>query len=37
MTSWGNEIKKRVDTIIPEAGITLNARFLRKNIIILTF
>ena len=37
MAGWGNEIEKRVDTIIPEAGITLNARFFRKNIIILAF
>jgi len=37
MTGWGNEIEKRVDTIIPKAGITLNARFFRKNIVILAF
>jgi hypothetical protein len=37
MTGWGNEIEKRVDPIIPEAGITLNARFFCKNIIILAF
>lgn len=37
MAGWGNEIEKRMDTIIPEAGITLNARFFRKNIIILAF
>lgn len=37
MTSWGNEVEKRMDTIIPEAGVTLDARFLRENIIVLTF
>jgi hypothetical protein len=37
MTSWGNEVEKRMDTIVPEAGITLNARFLCENIIILAF
>jgi len=37
MTGWRNEIEKRVDTIIPEAGIALNSRFFRKNIIILAF
>jgi hypothetical protein len=37
MASWGDEVEKRMDTIVPKAGVTLDARFLRENIIILAF
>jgi len=30
-----DEIKEHVDTVVSEAGVTLNSRLLRKNIIIL--
>lgn len=37
MASWGDEVEHGVDTVIPEAGVTLDARLLRKNIIVLSF
>ena len=35
MTSGSDEIEKDVNSIISEAGITLDTRLLRKDIIIL--
>ena len=35
VTSWGNKIEKSMDTVIPEARVTLDAGLLRENIVIL--
>lgn len=37
MAGRGDEVEHGVDTVVPEAGVTLNARLLRKNIIVLPF
>lgn len=36
MTGWCDEVEQSVHTVVPEAGVTLNTRFLRKNIIVLS-
>ena len=35
MASRGDKIEKGVDAVVPEAGITLNARLFGKNVIVL--
>lgn len=35
MTSWGDKVEQRVDAVVPEAGVTLDARLHGENIIIL--
>jgi hypothetical protein len=35
MAGRSNEVQKSVNTIVAEAGVTLDTRLLRKNIIIL--
>ena len=37
MAGRGDEVKHGVDTVVPEAGVTLNARLLRENVIVLPF
>lgn len=37
MAGRGDEVEHGVDTIVPEAGVTLDARLLRKNVIVLPF
>lgn len=37
MAGRGDEVEHGVDTVVPEAGVTLNARLLRENIIVLSF
>lgn len=36
MASWRNEVEHSMDTIIPEAGVTLDTRLLRQDVIILS-
>jgi hypothetical protein len=36
MTSWGDKIEQGVDSIIAETWVTLDARFLCKNIVVLS-
>ena len=36
MASGCDKVEKGVDTIIPESGVTLDTRFFRKDVIILT-
>lgn len=35
MTSGRDEIEHGVDTIVAEAGVTLDARFLGENVVVL--
>jgi hypothetical protein len=37
MSGWGDKIEECVDTIIPKAGIALDARLLRENVVVLAF
>jgi hypothetical protein len=37
MASWGNEVEKSVNTVVPESGVTLDSRLFGENIIILAF
>lgn len=37
MTSRGDKVKKSMDTVVAEAGVTLDTGLLCKNIIILAF
>lgn len=37
VTRRRNEVKKSVNTVVPEARVTLDSRLLCKDIIILTF
>lgn len=37
MTSGGDKVEKGVDTVVAEAGVTLNPGLLRQNIIVLSF
>lgn len=36
MASWRNEVQESMDTVVPEAGVTLDSRFFGENIIVLT-
>ena len=36
MAGWSNEVEKDVNTVVAESGITLDARLLGKNIIVLS-
>lgn len=36
MTGGGDEVEHSVDTIVPEAGITLDARLLGQDVIVLS-
>ena len=36
MAGWGDEVEEGVDTVIPEARITLDTRLLSKNVVVLT-
>lgn len=36
MASRGNEVKHGVDTVVPEARVTLNTRLLGQNVIVLS-
>jgi hypothetical protein len=35
MTGGGDEVKHGVNTIVSKAGVTLDTRFLGKNVIVL--
>jgi hypothetical protein len=35
MASRCNEVQQNVDTVVAESGVTLNTRFLCKNVIVL--
>ena len=35
MASRGNEIKHGMNTVVPEAGVTLDSGFLAQNIVVL--
>jgi len=37
MTSRGDEVQQSVNSVIPETRVTLDARLLSKDVIILTF
>jgi hypothetical protein len=37
VSGWGNKVEKGVHSIVPEARITLDARFFGQNVVILTF
>lgn len=37
MAGRGDEVEHGVDTVVPETGVTLNARLLGENIIVLPF
>ncbi len=37
MTRRRDEVKQGMNTIVPESGITLDARFLCQDIIVLMF
>jgi hypothetical protein len=36
VSSGGDEVEKGVDTVVSEAGVTLDARFFGQDVIILT-
>ena len=36
MASRCDKVEQGMDTIIPESGVTLDTRFFRKDVIILT-
>lgn len=36
MTGWCNEVEERVYTIVTEPRVTLDTRFLREDIIVLS-
>jgi hypothetical protein len=36
MAGGGDEVEKRVHTVVTEAGVTLDTRLLRKNVIVLS-
>ena len=36
MTGWCDEVQKDMDTVVAEAGITLDTRFLGENAIVLS-
>jgi hypothetical protein len=36
MSSRRDEVEKGVDTVVPETGVTLDARFFGQDIIVLT-
>lgn len=36
MSSRGDEVEEGVDTVVPEAGVTLDARFFGQDVVILT-
>lgn len=36
MASWRDEIKKSMDTVVPETRVTLDPRLLGENIVVLT-
>jgi hypothetical protein len=35
MAGWRNKVEERMDTVIPEAGITFNTRLLGQNVVVL--
>lgn len=35
MTGGRDEVEERVDTVVSEPGVTLDPRFLGKNIVVL--
>ena len=35
MSSGRDEVEKSVNTVVPEAGVTLNARLLREDVVVL--
>ena len=37
MAGGGDEVEKGVDTIVAEAGVTLDTRLFRENIVVLAF
>ena len=37
MTGRGDEVEKSVDTVVPEARVTLDTRLLSENVIVLAF
>ena len=37
MASRGDEVEQRVNTVVPEAGVTLDSRLFGKDIIVLAF
>ena len=37
VTGWGDEVEQAVNTVIPKPGVTLDARLLGQNVIILAF
>ena len=36
MASRRNEVEKSMNTVVPEAGVTLDSRFFGKDVIVLT-
>lgn len=36
MTSRGNEVKHGVDSVVPEARVTLNTRLLGQDVVVLS-
>ena len=37
VTSRGDEVEKRVNAVVAEAGVTLDTRLLSENVIVLAF
>lgn len=37
MSSGRDEVEQGVNTVVPEPRVTLDARLLRENIVVLTF
>ncbi len=35
VASWGDEVKESMHTVVSEAGVTLDTRLLREDIVIL--
>ncbi len=36
MAGWRDEVEHGVDAVVPEAGVTLDTRLLRQNVVILS-
>ena len=36
VTGWGDKVEKGVNTVVPEAGVTLDTGLLGQNIIVLS-
>ena len=35
VSSWSNEVKERMNTVVTEAAVTLNPGLFRQNVIVL--